>query len=100
MDAHSLALSGSRQVLQLNDSIMFEESNRKLQRTRHQFSEVIAELDRVLDEVRALRGAKLGQDGAEAVEGEPEWIRRLVQQRQVLRDVAAQIAEMRLDWVQ
>jgi hypothetical protein len=74
---------------------MFTESNVKLQQTRDLLVELIAELDLVLEEVRTLRRDTPVNGG---VDGESDYLRRIVLQREQLVNVAMQIADMQFEW--
>jgi hypothetical protein len=73
---------------------MFLETNEKLQQTKDSLVELIAELDMVLEDLRGLDGNAFGSDGPGS---EPEYLRKVVRQREVLLNVAAMLAELRFE---
>jgi hypothetical protein len=52
-------------------------------------------VDVLLEDVRDERKAAAAHDG---VDGEPEYVRDIVRQRAALMDVAAMLADVRLEW--
>jgi hypothetical protein len=73
---------------------MFAETNEKLQQTKDLLVDLIAELDMALEDLRALQGVDLAGDG---IGSEPEQVRSVVRQREVLINIAAMLAEVRFE---
>jgi hypothetical protein len=69
--------------------------NENLQLAKDLLVDLIAELDVLLEDVRDERETAAAHDG---VDGEPEYIRNIVREREVMMDVATMLAEVRLEW--
>jgi hypothetical protein len=76
---------------------MFKSSNQKLVQARELVARVAADLDTLLADIRQVRRLNFSRDGST---GEPDYVRRICQQRETLATVAAMLADMRLEWSQ
>ncbi len=73
---------------------MLEDCDGRLKVVNDQLIELIAQLDLAINDAREAAGNGAAGDGDA---NEPEWVRQLIQQREVLMTVAASIADMEFD---
>jgi hypothetical protein len=70
---------------------MLEDCDGRLKVVNNQLVELIAQLDLAINDARESAGNGAARD---ADANEPEWVRQLIKQREVLMTVAASIADM------